>query len=40
MPKLVLVDVPQGETASVLSINQIVRSIGFNIGSALAGPEP
>ena len=37
MPKLVLVDVPQPETASVLSINQIVRSIGFSIGSALAG---
>ncbi|MGW1681488.1 MFS transporter [Saccharopolyspora sp. NPDC002376] len=37
MPKLVLVGVPQAETASVLSINQIVRSIGFSIGSALAG---
>ena len=37
MPKLVLVGVPTPETASVLSINQIVRSIGFSIGSALAG---
>ncbi|MEO8907778.1 MAG: MFS transporter [Microbacteriaceae bacterium] len=37
MPGLVLVDVPKPETASVLSINQIVRSIGFSIGSALAG---
>ncbi len=37
MPKLVLVGVPQGETASVLSINQIARSIGMSIGSALAG---
>lgn len=37
MPTLVLVNVPQTETASVLSINQIVRSIGFSIGSALAG---
>jgi predicted MFS family arabinose efflux permease len=37
MPKLVLVDVPQDETASVLSINQIARSIGLSIGSALAG---
>ncbi|MFI0467413.1 MFS transporter [Saccharopolyspora sp. 5N102] len=37
MPELVLVDVPHAETASVLSINQIVRSIGFSMGSALAG---
>ena len=37
MPKLVLIDVPFAETASVLTINQIVRSIGFSIGSALAG---
>lgn len=37
MPKLVLVGVPQAETASVLSINQIARSIGMSIGSAFAG---
>lgn len=37
MPRLVLIGVPGPETASVLSINQIVRSIGFSIGSALAG---
>lgn len=37
MPKLVLAGVPQTETASVLLINQIIRSIGFGIGSALAG---
>ncbi|MGF6888439.1 putative MFS family arabinose efflux permease [Nocardia sp. GAS34] len=37
MPKLVLVGVPQQETASVLSINQIARSIGMAVGSALAG---
>lgn len=37
MPKLVLVGVPSEETASVLTINQIVRSIGFSIGSAVAG---
>ncbi|RRO14297.1 MFS transporter [Saccharopolyspora rhizosphaerae] len=37
MPRLVLAGVPQGETASVLSINQISRSIGFSMGSALAG---
>ncbi|WP_231644718.1 MFS transporter [Sciscionella sediminilitoris] len=37
LPRLVLVGVPQAETASVLSINQIGRSIGMSIGSALSG---
>ncbi|MGJ7560486.1 MFS transporter [Brevibacterium casei] len=37
MPQLVLTGVPKSETASVLSINQIVRASGFSIGSALAG---
>ncbi|HET6291299.1 MAG TPA: hypothetical protein VFG15_31725 [Amycolatopsis sp.] len=37
MPKLVLVGVPPAETASVLSVNQIARSIGMAAGSALAG---
>lgn len=37
MPRLVLAGVPKPETASVLSINQIVRSVGFSIGSALTG---
>jgi predicted MFS family arabinose efflux permease len=37
MPKFVLAGVPPGETASVLSINQIARSIGMSIGSALTG---
>ncbi|AUI61072.1 MFS transporter [Amycolatopsis sp. BJA-103] len=37
MPKLVLVGVPREETASVLSINQIARSMGMSVGSALAG---
>lgn len=37
MPRLVLNGVPQQETASALSINQIVRTVGFSIGSALAG---
>lgn len=37
MPRLVLDGVPQQETSSVLSINQIVRTVGFSIGSALAG---
>lgn len=37
MPALVLAGAPVEETASVLSINQIVRSVAFSIGSALAG---
>lgn len=37
MPRLVLDGVPQSETSSVLSINQIVRSVGFSMGSALSG---
>lgn len=37
MPRLVLDGVPIRETASVLSVNQIVRTVGFSIGSALAG---
>jgi MFS family permease len=37
MPGLVLSGVPQRQTASVLSVNQIVRSTAFSIGSALAG---
>lgn len=37
MPRLVLDGVPRAETSSVLSINQIVRTVGFSIGSALAG---
>ncbi|MFC9437286.1 MFS transporter [Nocardia sp. NPDC057030] len=37
MPKLVLAGVPPEETASVLSINQIARSIGMSVGSAIAG---
>ncbi|WP_229702707.1 MFS transporter [Microbacterium murale] len=37
MPRLLLDDVPQKETSSVLSINQVIRSVGFSIGSALAG---
>lgn len=37
MPRLVLEGVPPDETASVLTINQIVRSIGYSTGSAVAG---
>ena len=37
MPRLVLDGVPAQETSSVVSMNQIVRSVGFSVGSALAG---
>jgi predicted MFS family arabinose efflux permease len=37
MPRLVLEGVPQQESASVLSLNQIARSAGFSAGSAVAG---
>lgn len=37
MPRLVLAGVPKAETSSVLSINQLVRTTGFSLGSALAG---
>jgi len=37
VPRLVLVGVPAPETASVLSVNQVVRAVGFSLGSALAG---
>lgn len=37
MPALILEATPDGETASAMSVNQVVRSVGFSIGSALAG---
>ncbi|GAA4829735.1 MFS transporter [Luteimicrobium xylanilyticum] len=37
MPQLSLVGVPVSETASVLSVSQVVRAVGFSMGSALAG---
>ncbi|WP_040164134.1 MFS transporter [Microbacterium gorillae] len=37
MPALVLTGVPAAETASVLTVNQVLRQIGFSVGSALAG---
>jgi MFS family permease len=37
MPSLVLAGVPGSETASVLSVSQVVRAVGFSMGSALAG---
>lgn len=37
MPRMLLEGVSQRETSSVLSINQIIRSVAFSVGSALAG---
>lgn len=36
MPRMILSAVPGGQTGSALALNQVVRSIGFSIGSALA----
>jgi hypothetical protein len=36
-PSVILRHVPREETASVLSINQIVRTVGFSVSSALTG---
>jgi predicted MFS family arabinose efflux permease len=37
MPSVILAATPHGETASAMSVNQVVRSVGFSIGSALGG---
>lgn len=37
MPAVILAVTPQQETASAMSVNQVVRSVGFSIGSALGG---
>lgn len=37
MPAVILDATPTGETASAMSVNQVVRSVGFSIGSALGG---
>jgi MFS family permease len=37
MPAVILAATPQAETASAMSVNQVVRSVGFSIGSALGG---
>ncbi|WP_406047748.1 MFS transporter [Kribbella sp. NBC_00889] len=37
MPAVILAVTPKSETASAMSVNQVVRSIGFSIGSALTG---
>lgn len=37
MPAVILAVTPKAETASAMSVNQVVRSVGFSIGSALGG---
>jgi predicted MFS family arabinose efflux permease len=37
MPAVILAVTPEGETSSAMSFNQVVRSVGFSIGSAIGG---
>jgi predicted MFS family arabinose efflux permease len=37
MPAVILAATPKAETASAMSVNQVVRSVGFSLGSALGG---
>jgi predicted MFS family arabinose efflux permease len=37
MPAVILAATPKAETASAMSVNQVVRSVGFSVGSALGG---
>jgi predicted MFS family arabinose efflux permease len=37
MPAMILAVTPPAETASAMSVNQVVRSVGFSLGSALGG---
>ena len=37
MPGVILAVTPPGETSSAMSFNQVVRSVGFSVGSALSG---
>jgi predicted MFS family arabinose efflux permease len=37
MPAMILAATPPRETASAMSVNQVVRSVGFSMGSALGG---
>jgi MFS family permease len=36
MPGVILAVTPPGETSSAMSFNQVVRSVGFSVGSALS----
>lgn len=37
MPTVILAVTPKAETASTMGVNQVVRSVGFSIGSAIGG---
>lgn len=37
MPAVILAVTPQSETASAMAVNQVVRSVGFSLGSAFGG---
>jgi predicted MFS family arabinose efflux permease len=37
MPAVILAVTPAGETASAMGVNQVVRSVGFAVGSAVGG---
>ncbi|HET7072345.1 MAG TPA: hypothetical protein VFI40_16080, partial [Nocardioides sp.] len=37
MPAMILAVTPPEETARAMSVNQVVRSVGFSLGSALGG---
>jgi predicted MFS family arabinose efflux permease len=37
MPSVILAVTPEGETSSAMSFNQVVRSVGFSLGSAIGG---
>lgn len=37
MPSVILAVTPAGETSSAMSFNQVVRSVGFSVGSAIGG---
>ena len=36
MPRMIVSATPAGETASALALNQVLRTVGYSIGSALA----
>lgn len=37
MPAVILAVTPNSETSSAMSFNQVVRSVGFSLGSAVGG---
>jgi len=37
LPAVILAVTPEAETASAMGVNQVVRSVGFSLGSALGG---